>query len=292
MDKQTFLQKSRDLHGYKYQYINIPEKIKLNDYIELEYDGALYKQRVSKHLLGKCPEKNTPKKSKEQFIKESLEVWGDRFDYSECEYVNANSKIRFFDKVNNRHVEQVASLHIQGFEPKKMDEDSFIIESELVSDYKYGYANCVYKNKTQKISLNCPIHGEFEVRPFDHLNYGVECERCEDGIGKKYISRFLDRHKISHYKEYKFSDCRNNSPLPFDFYIPSMRTCIEFDGIQHFQPSEFFGGVETFEKLKRNDGIKSDYCEENYINLIRIRHDQLNKVEEILWRNLGERIKG
>ena len=70
-----------------------------------------------------------------------------------------------------------------------------------------------------------------------------------------------------------------------------MRTCIEFDGKQHFQPMEFFGGMKAFESLKINDKIKSDYCEDNYIDLIRIRYDQIDDIHQILWDNLKNRIK-
>jgi hypothetical protein len=32
--------------------------------------------------------------------------------------------------------------------------------------------------------------------------------------------------------------------------------------------------------------MKQSYCEDNYIDLIRIRYDQLNKVDDILWNAL------
>lgn len=291
MNKENFLQRSRDIHGYKYDYVNLPDKIKLSDYIELNYGGNLYRQRVSKHLMGNCPEKNTPNKSKEQFIEESTKVWGNRFDYSESIYINSNSKIRFFDKINNRYAEQIASLHIRGYEPKKIDGDHFIKESKLVSDYKYQYEKCDYQNKTKKVLLVCPLHGDFFIKPFDHLNYGIECDRCEDGVGKKNIRKFLEGYNISHYREYKFINCGNECSLPFDFYIPTMRTCIEFNGIHHFQPFEYFGGSKTLDILKQNDKIKSDYCEDNFLNLIRIKYDQINIVDEILWENLKSFIK-
>ena len=65
-----------------------------------------------------------------------------------------------------------------------------------------------------------------------------------------------------------------------------MRTAIEFDGIQHFQPLQIFGGSEAYERLKINDKIKNDYCEINYINLIRIRYDRYDNIYSILWQNL------
>jgi hypothetical protein len=70
-----------------------------------------------------------------------------------------------------------------------------------------------------------------------------------------------------------------------------MRICIEFDGKQHYEPMSFFGGVDSFNKLKINDKIKNDYCEENYMNLIRIKYDQIDDIYQILWDSLKIYIK-
>jgi len=46
--------------------------------------------------------------------------------------------------------------------------------------------------------------------------------------------------------------------------------CIEYDGIQHFKPIEYFGGEESFLSLKKRDKIKTDFCIKNNIKLLRI----------------------
>ena len=101
------------------------------------------------------------------------------------------------------------------------------------------------------------------------------------------IAKHLDKLDISYYRQYKFDDCRNVFSLPFDFYIPKYRLLIEFDGQQHFEPMKFFGGVEAFDRLRENDRIKNEYCEENYIDLLRIKYDQVEMIPEILERCLG-----
>jgi hypothetical protein len=53
---------------------------------------------------------------------------------------------------------------------------------------------------------------------------------------------------------------------------------------------EFFGGSEAYNRLKINDKIKSDYCEDSYIDLIRIRYDQIDRVFEILKESLKNKI--
>lgn len=291
MTKEEFLNRARNIHGYKYQYIDIKNKILLKDNITIKFGDYLYTQNVNKHLSGKCPEKSTPKKTTEQFIKESVEIWQDRFDYSETIYYGSLNPVRLFDKKRGVFIEQNASLHLRGHEPKSMKSEEFINKSKLVSDFLYLYDKCYYKNITSNVVLTCPLHGDFIINPFEHLNYGNSCKNCDGYKANKKIKEFINRHKINYITQHKFTDCRNIFKLPFDFYIPSMRTCIEFHGLQHFQPVDYFGGVESYQKLKINDSIKSNYCEDNYIDLIRIRYDQIDNIPQILWESLKYKIK-
>ena len=68
--------------------------------------------------------------------------------------------------------------------------------------------------------------------------------------------------------------------MPFDFYLSDLNICIEYDGIQHFKPIDYFGGDTAFILLQTNDQIKNEYCIENNIKLIRIRYDE--NIEEKL----------
>jgi hypothetical protein len=286
MTKEEFLNRARNTHGYKYKYIDISDKITLRDNIKIKFGDSIYTQNVNKHLSGKCPEKKTPKKTTQEFVEESKKIWGDRFEYNETEYFGSLKKVKFFDKKRGVFIEQIASLHLQGFESKSMNQEEFIEKSKLISDFLYSYEKCYYTNKTSKIKLSCPIHGDFEVNPFLHLNNGMSCKNCEEHEFNKKVFKFLDKHGFNFERQKIFTDCRNIFELPFDFYIPSKRTCIEFDGIQHFQPVDHFGGLKTYEQLKINDKIKNEYCENNYINLIRIKYDQIDRIEEILKNNL------
>jgi len=82
------------------------------------------------------------------------------------------------------------------------------------------------------------------------------------------------RNKID-FTQYKiFEKCRYKNTLEFDFYLPKINTCIEFDGLQHYKSVIYFGGEESLKKSKLRDKIKNIFCKENNINLIRIRYDE------------------
>jgi len=74
-----------------------------------------------------------------------------------------------------------------------------------------------------------------------------------------------------------------------DFYIPKLRLCIEYDGIQHYAHNEFFHGKGVSGMYKFNnqisaDKIKDKILEQNNICLIRIPHTV--KINEQNVRNI------
>ena len=69
--------------------------------------------------------------------------------------------------------------------------------------------------------------------------------------------------------------------LKFDFYIPSLNVCIEYDGEQHFEIA-FGKGEEGLKDRKRKDEIKNNYCKFNNINLIRIPYWEFENIENII----------
>jgi len=72
-----------------------------------------------------------------------------------------------------------------------------------------------------------------------------------------------------------------------DIYIPSIKTAIEYQGQQHYEPVDFFGGVEHFQKTQERDARKRKLCSENGVNLIYWPYTVEVK-EENIKRVLGE----
>lgn len=119
----------------------------------------------------------------------------------------------------------------------------------------------------------------------DDLKKGNGCKNCSaenKSIGHKTIRHILASNNIQFEEEKTFENCANIRPLPFDFFIESENTIIEFDGIQHFQPIPNWGGEDAYKVRVHNDSIKNRFCEDNGIKLIRIPYTSQDDIENIL----------
>lgn len=117
------------------------------------------------------------------------------------------------------------------------------------------------------------------------------CLVCASSKGENKIEKFLIEHKISYKRQYKFDDCKNIRPLPFDFAIFDIENnlfLIEYDGELHYH--EYHKAEKSKEKLlkcQENDKIKNEYCAKNNIYLLRIPYWNFKNIENIL----SEKIK-
>ena len=60
---------------------------------------------------------------------------------------------------------------------KRLTTEEFIKKAKEVHGDKYNYSKTVYIKNREKIKIICPIHGEFEQSPKNHLN-GFNCPFC------------------------------------------------------------------------------------------------------------------
>ena len=162
---------------------------------------------------------------------------------------------------------------------KNTSELNAYIKDKGYDDYEIiKYVN----SKTIYVKHSC---GHVFKRTFDNIRAnGLKCPKCypNQSTGAKLIEEYLKVNKIDYIKEKTFDDCRDVNLLPFDFYLPEYNTCIEFDGIQHFEPIDFFGGIEKFKICKLHDSMKNKYCNANEITLIRIPYTNIYNVNDIL----------
>jgi hypothetical protein len=158
----------------------------------------------------------------------------------------------------------------------------------ITADFKYEIGDVVdglritnrYRKPGYKYYDYCCMADQYcgTIRE-DHLVCGHGCPICRNSIGEKRVKEYLIKHKINFVQQHTFDGCKNIRDLPFDFYLPDYNTCIEYDGIQHFEPVDFGGkgeeyAIQQFKDLQIRDGIKNNYCQNNHIFLCRIKYTQ------------------
>ena len=125
----------------------------------------------------------------------------------------------------------------------------------------------------------------FEMYPV----LGTKCPNCELTQCAKERAEFEKRDNQSHGEKLlreilenlcgaKFPNTRplwlknpdTGHSLELDCYNAKMKIAFEYQGIQHYEPVNFFGGREKYEKRKERDKIKKEICKKRGIRLVEI----------------------
>ncbi|WP_394271931.1 DUF723 domain-containing protein, partial [Butyricicoccus sp.] len=91
--------------------------------------------------------------------------------------------------------------------------EQFIEEAKKVHGDKYSYLNTNYINNRTKVSITCPIHGEFLQTPSHHL-HGEGCPKCRYDMNSKNqmltTEDFIKQAKHIHGDKYDYSKVNYN----------------------------------------------------------------------------------
>ena len=225
------------------------------------------------------------------FLENCKKIHGDVYNYSKVKYTDGRCIISI---ICNKHglFKQLASLHLSGSgctkcgiskrsEYNTMSIEEFIKRSIEKHINKYNYSKVEYVNSKYKVIITCKKHGDFKQTPNEHLS-GKGCPKCKMSKGEMCITSIFDNFGIEYIHQKRFDGCKRFTYLPFDFYLPKYNLCIEYDGKQHFTEVEYWGGKEGLEKRQLNDQIKTKFCKQKQINLLRLSYkdnieEKLNK---------------
>ena len=294
-----FIKRSKEIFGnnkFSYEKTNLEERREDGKVcITCPIHGDFW-QLPSSHLQGngcpKCGLEETKKlltKTTEQFIEESKNIHGDKYDYSKVKYKHSLDKVCI---ICPKHGEfwQTPSSHLDGSGCPKCADNQPINTEEFIKRSKekhgelYDYSKSKYKNNRTKIEIICHKkdsngieHGSFFTIPHSHMQ-GSGCPKCKQNYRlENEVRLLLTKNNIEFEEKKTFDGLKYKIALKPDFYLPKENIIIECQGEQHFKPVNF-GGKNTktlqkqYELNQVRDKIKKKYCEEHNIKLLEYTH--------------------
>ena len=286
---QEFIEKAKQRHGNKFNYSKVIYfKTHSKVCIICPVHGEFW-QTPANHLAGRgCIKCRNEYNSEfnlftlEEFINKAKVIHGDKYDYSKVIYLGKRSLVSLICPVHGEF-QQLAGNHLQGrgcrkcnFEkfklnhPTRLSTEEFIKRSKTLHGKKYDYSKAVYNHSKNKIIITCPEHGEFEQVAIDHLR-GCGCPACNFSKGELALEEIFKKHNINYKPQFMLP----HYTYEYDFYLPDLNILIEFHGIQHYEPVEYFGGIDEFKKILERDAFKRSLAREYGIPLIEIHYKNL-----------------
>jgi hypothetical protein len=160
------------------------------------------------------PDMKKPQTTK-QVIAKFKKTHGDRYAYSKVNFQGSHTKVTIICSQHGEY-EQTPAIHIRGSkcptcgqiekgQKKRIDGETVIKRFKEIHGDQYDYTPTIYTTNRSKITVNCRIHGAFNILPDNHMK-GKGCGVC--GLAKKYqrdSSDILDEFRTTHGDRYDYS---------------------------------------------------------------------------------------
>ena len=145
----------------------------------------------------------------EQFVEKARAVHGSRYEYERSVYVTNKKKVTI-TCLEHGDFEQRPACHLSGKGCDKcrsaglrLTTEEFISKARVVHGDRYDYDHMVYVRTSDKVTITCPEHGDFEQKPNDHLN-GRGCAKCRDDGFRLTTEEFIGKARLVHGCKYGY----------------------------------------------------------------------------------------
>lgn len=134
-----------------------------------------------------------------------------------------------------------------------------------------------YEHSTKPLLFECSCGNKFYTmwQTFCWENK-ISCSKCSSVSSKleNKVRDFLRDNNISFEEQKSYDECYFNikGKLRFDFclHINNKDFLVEANGIQHYQPIDFFGGIKGLNYQQKRDKVKRNFCKKHNIPLLEI----------------------
>lgn len=275
-----------------------------NEYIFIDnYQGAKIKVRVKhnkcKHIYSvapsnfldgqrcpycaklsrRCKLAKTLAKTDEQFKKEVYELVGNEYTFLDA-YVNNKTKLKVkhnkcgrIYKVAPHDFFKGGRCHTCSSKAQRKANTQFKQEVYDLVGNEYEFLDTYVNARTKLRVKHIECNNTYKVKP-DSFLHGSRCPYCSSPKGELIISKILNKLSIPYEPQKTFDDLKDKDCLSYDFFIPSQNILIEYQGLQHYKPIDYFGGYATFKKQRRHDKLKAEYAKLHNYSLISIPYTE------------------
>jgi len=122
-----------------------------------------------------------------EFLSRAKEIHGDKYDYSKTQYINKRDKITItcplhgdFTILPKNHWDGQGCKEC-GYlnrDNRRTEADKFIEKAKQVHGDKYDYSKTEYITARNKVTITCPLHGDFDIKAGLHVNSKQGCREC------------------------------------------------------------------------------------------------------------------
>jgi len=216
------------------------------------------------------------------FIKRANKTHGNKYDYSKTHYIKMHDQVAIICPEHGVFY-QLATGHIHGKGCGKcagntpLTTEEFLSRSRDTHGDKYDYSKSEYINNTKKITIICPIHGEFKQSPHHHFQ-GMGCPQCgKIASGKKHAStqdEFIDKAMEIHGNRYDYSKVaytRSNHKITIicrehGEFTKTPNKHLLGEGCPKCSGKYRRTAEEFFKEARKVHGIKYDYSKSEYLS--------------------------
>lgn len=145
--------------------------------------------------------------------------------------------------------------------------------------------DCYYKNNNFWYNCTCECGKKISVLATKVISSYIQSCGHIKSKAEEEMAQILTERNIIYKREYKFLDCVDKAPLPFDFAIfnevGELVGLMELNGAQHY----IQGGWATAERvayIQKHDKIKYNFCLKNKIPLLVIPYQFYGELEKFL----------
>lgn len=252
--QEQFIEDLKLVHGDRFDYSRVIYNTS-HDKIEIICKlHGIFTQKAYVHLQGstcsKCTQKY--KLTNSEFIQKSKEIYGDKFTYENTIYKSTKNRINVNCKAHGEFsVEAYGYLYKNQECPKcqkikfnlkyRKNLDDFIKEANTIHNFEYDYSKSEYTGCMKKLIVTCKLHGDFTVKPNNHLSLKSKCPKCSGRISKQsdYWLESLNNSNII--PEYKLPEFKKRK---VDGYDHTTNTVYQFHGSYYHADPRLFCGDE------------------------------------------------